>query len=225
MTNREPQTLEPAELLTLGLLGLLAALHLTSWPSTGLETLLAGHGRRLLLLPEVTTLLLALPGHLADPAVAYTSAARPLLPSPARLWLSLLLATALVTAATIAAVATATRVAGSTRSASTGRRRLDAQGLASRAEVRQHLSDRTVRRRAGQTRPSRAGQRRYPTSQVGLALGHDLRNGHGVWGSVEDSFLVLGPPRSGKGVRLVVPHTLAPVAKVLRSTGVGTSAT
>jgi type IV secretory pathway TraG/TraD family ATPase VirD4 len=36
-----------------------------------------------------------------------------------------------------------------------------------------------------------------------------------VWGSVEDSFLILGPPRSGKGVHLVIPHTLDAPGPVL----------
>jgi type IV secretion system protein VirD4 len=42
-----------------------------------------------------------------------------------------------------------------------------------------------------------------------------MRSGQQLWGSVEDSYLYLGPPRSGKGVHLIIPQTLAAPGPVL----------
>jgi type IV secretory pathway TraG/TraD family ATPase VirD4 len=79
-------------------------------------------------------------------------------------------------------------------------------GLASRHEVRTQLSERAVHKRAGHARPQLTGH--YPTTAVGLRLGRDHHTRIELWGSVEDSYLVLGPPRSGKGVHVVIPHAL-----------------
>ena len=52
---------------------------------------------------------------------------------------------------------------------------------------------------------------------MGYRLG--TSHGHEVWASVEDSILVIGPPRSGKGLHLVIPAILdAPGAVVVTST-------
>jgi type IV secretory pathway TraG/TraD family ATPase VirD4 len=50
---------------------------------------------------------------------------------------------------------------------------------------------------------------------VGLSLGHDTRTGTALWGSIEDSYLYLGPPRSGKGVHLIISQTLDAPGPVL----------
>ncbi|MCW2599458.1 MAG: Type secretory pathway VirD4 component-like [Frankiales bacterium] len=208
-------TLEPPELLTLAGLALLAVAHLIGWGSSGLAALAAGHGWRPLPLPEVTSLLLQLPGHLDDPALAYPAAIRNMLPGTAMLWITFVLATGLV----LGLALVLTRVAAAATGGHGGQRQGGGRGLATRTDIRQHLGERAVRQRAPQTRPSLAGTRRYPTSQVGLALGHDLCTGQQIWGSVEDSYLILGPPRSGKGVHLVIPHTLdAPGAVLVTST-------
>ncbi|WP_343035165.1 type IV secretory system conjugative DNA transfer family protein [Cellulomonas septica] len=74
---------------------------------------------------------------------------------------------------------------------------------------------RAVRRQASVVRPSLAGP--VPADQVGYRLG-SLR-GHDLWCSVEDSALVVGPPRMGKGLHVVVPWVLdAPGAVVATST-------
>ena len=52
---------------------------------------------------------------------------------------------------------------------------------------------------------------------MGYRLG--TAHGHDVWASVEDSILLIGPPRSGKGLHIVIPSILdAPGAVVVTST-------
>ena len=87
-------------------------------------------------------------------------------------------------------------------------------GLATRAEVRRSAGARSLVRRASTLRPS---MDRAEPADVGYRLGHVRRVG--AWVSVEDSVLVLGPPRSGKGMNLVIPMLLdAPGAVVTTST-------
>ncbi|MHB1808122.1 MAG: type IV secretory system conjugative DNA transfer family protein [Solirubrobacteraceae bacterium] len=87
-------------------------------------------------------------------------------------------------------------------------------GLAGATEISQLASSRALRRRAGTLRPSlqKPGAR-----EVGYLLGR--ARGQEVWASVEDSMLLVGPPRSGKGLHLVIPAILdAPGAVVTTST-------
>jgi type IV secretion system protein VirD4 len=87
-------------------------------------------------------------------------------------------------------------------------------GLASRAEVARVAGAKALIARAGDLRPSLA----HP--QVG-DLGHRLGRGRGVdcYASVEDSMVLLGPPRSGKGVHIVINAILdAPGAVITTST-------
>jgi type IV secretory pathway TraG/TraD family ATPase VirD4 len=87
-------------------------------------------------------------------------------------------------------------------------------GTARPGEVTAAASRRVVLARAGQTRPS---LHRPAPDQVGYLLGRC--RGRRVWVSVEDSLLLLGPPRSGKGLHLVIPMLLdAPGAVVCTST-------
>ncbi|MFW6091319.1 MAG: type IV secretory system conjugative DNA transfer family protein, partial [Actinomycetota bacterium] len=75
---------------------------------------------------------------------------------------------------------------------------------------------RAVLARAEVLRPSLAGQKRIRPGQVGYLAGRVHRRR--VWLSVEDSVLVLGPPRSGKGMNVVVPMIVeAPGAVVTAS--------
>jgi type IV secretory pathway TraG/TraD family ATPase VirD4 len=97
------------------------------------------------------------------------------------------------------------------------RRRTDPHTLAGTAtarEVSAAAGPRLVRRRATHARPSL----RHPGPRdVGYLLGRS--RGRQVWASVEDSMLVLGPPRSGKGLHLVIPMIVdAPGAVVSTST-------
>ncbi|MFI8528161.1 type IV secretory system conjugative DNA transfer family protein [Promicromonospora sukumoe] len=87
-------------------------------------------------------------------------------------------------------------------------------GTATRRDVTHSASERVLLKRSRALRPSL----RKPTApQVGYQLG--AAHGQGVWASVEDSLLVLGPPRSGKGLHMVVNAILdAPGAVVTTST-------
>lgn len=72
-------------------------------------------------------------------------------------------------------------------------------GFATTSEIRDHLSARAVLRRAGQLRPDL--QKPTPTD-VGWRVGRS--RGHDVYVSIEDSVALEGPPRSGKGYRVLI---------------------
>lgn len=73
------------------------------------------------------------------------------------------------------------------------------QGTATRRDIDDTASEKSLLRRGETLRPSLT----HPTARdVGYLLGKS--HGRGVWASVEDSILVIGPPRSGKGLHLVV---------------------
>jgi type IV secretory pathway TraG/TraD family ATPase VirD4 len=89
-----------------------------------------------------------------------------------------------------------------------------AEGLARRAEVLGVAGPRALVARSGTLRPS---LHRPRPAELGYRLG--TSRGVGCWASVEDSMLVLGPPRSGKGQSVVIPMILdAPGAVVTTST-------
>lgn len=87
-------------------------------------------------------------------------------------------------------------------------------GIATRTDVATAASERALLRRGGQLRPSLS----KPDAQdVGYLLG--ASRGVGVWASVEDSILLIGPPRSGKGLHVIINAILdAPGAVVTTST-------
>lgn len=88
------------------------------------------------------------------------------------------------------------------------------EGTATGHEVAKVASAKALMRRAGTLRPSLANPR---PGDVGYRLGTAHR--HEVWASVEDSILLIGPPRSGKGLHLIIPAILdAPGAVVTTST-------
>ncbi|WP_447947422.1 type IV secretory system conjugative DNA transfer family protein [Microbacterium lacticum] len=87
-------------------------------------------------------------------------------------------------------------------------------GIATRTEVARAASEKALLRRAGHLRPSLDTPQ---PADVGYRIG--ASRGHGVWASVEDSILLLGPPRSGKGAHIVINAILdAPGAVVSTST-------
>ena len=87
-------------------------------------------------------------------------------------------------------------------------------GIATRTDVTTAASEKALLRRAGQLRPS-IGQ--PAVTDVGYLLG--ASRSLGVWASVEDSILLIGPPRSGKGLHVVINAILdAPGAVVTTST-------
>ncbi len=87
-------------------------------------------------------------------------------------------------------------------------------GIATRTEVSRTASEEALLHRAGHLRPSLAKPR---PQEVGYRIG--ASRGKGVWASVEDSILLIGPPRSGKGAHIVINMILdAPGAVVTTST-------
>jgi len=87
-------------------------------------------------------------------------------------------------------------------------------GTASMHDIAAIASKRTLLRRCQTLRPSLADAK---AEEIGYLLGHS--RGHEIWASVEDSILVVGPPRSGKGLHLVINAILdAPGAVVTTST-------
>lgn len=87
-------------------------------------------------------------------------------------------------------------------------------GVATRREVARAGSIQALLARAGNLRPSLE----HPDPvEVGYRIGSS--RGVEVWASVEDSMLLIGPPRSGKGVHIVINSILsAPGAVITTST-------
>ena len=87
-------------------------------------------------------------------------------------------------------------------------------GMAARREVKRAAGEKALLARSATLRPS---LNRPRPADVGYQLG--ASRGVKCWASVEDSMLVLGPPRSGKGLHEVVRMLLdAPGAVVTTST-------
>ena len=87
-------------------------------------------------------------------------------------------------------------------------------GVASRTQIRSAIGERRLASRGSALRPSVASDRAV---EVGWRIGRS--RGTSCWVSVEDSMLLLGPPRSGKGRSIVIPMILdAPGAVVTTST-------
>lgn len=87
-------------------------------------------------------------------------------------------------------------------------------GTATRHEIAQVASEKVLLKRASTLRPSLKDP---APGEVGYRLG--TSKGQGVWASVEDSILLIGPPRSGKGLHIVIPAILdAPGPVVTTST-------
>ncbi|MFE5291385.1 TraM recognition domain-containing protein [Isoptericola sp. NPDC056618] len=87
-------------------------------------------------------------------------------------------------------------------------------GTATGRDVANAASTRALLARSGTLRPSLT---KPAPSDVGYLLG--TARGKKVWASVEDSVLVLGPPRSGKGLHLVINSILdAPGPVITTST-------
>ncbi|TQN46295.1 type IV secretory pathway TraG/TraD family ATPase VirD4 [Humibacillus xanthopallidus] len=140
-----------------------------------------------------------------DPGVAWRS---PVGPAPLY-WLI----TFLAASATASLVWAIRRQWGSSESIARNQP-LMADGVASRSEAARAAGRRRLLRRATSLRPSLDRPR-------AVDLGHLLGRSRGVdcFATVEDSVVVLGPPRSGKGLHLVIPAILdAPGAVITTST-------
>jgi type IV secretion system protein VirD4 len=96
----------------------------------------------------------------------------------------------------------------------TGRDPRRIEGTADRRDIDAAASRKALLRRASTLRPSLS---RAAAEDVGYLLG--TSHGREIWASVEDSILIIGPPRSGKGLHLVINAILeAPGAVVTTST-------
>jgi type IV secretory pathway TraG/TraD family ATPase VirD4 len=103
-------------------------------------------------------------------------------------------------------------VSGSRQKSSRDPRRL--AGVATVRDVASAAAEKALLKRASTLRPSLA---KPSAADVGYLLGRS--RGRGVWASVEDSILLLGPPRSGKGLHVVINAILdAPGAVVTTAT-------
>jgi len=88
------------------------------------------------------------------------------------------------------------------------------EGVAEARDVQRAASERNLLGRAQTLRPSLVDPK---PEQVGYLLGRS--RGKRVWTSVEDSILLIGPPRSGKGANIVINTILdAPGAVITTST-------
>jgi hypothetical protein len=164
-----------------------------AWTAAGVGAILEGHRWPPPPRGGLSGLIVGVVAHPGDPASAWAANLRAGLPSAAVFWS---LCAALAAAVALPALWVRNRL------------KAGAAGLASPAQVRRHLSDRAVLSRAPQVRPSVPPRRLHP-ADVGIPLGVDAATGQRLWGSVEDSYLVLGPPRSGKGISLIIPGLLA----------------
>ena len=83
------------------------------------------------------------------------------------------------------------------------RRHLAARGLASRHDARS-MSAAAVQRKATTLRPKTAQAELDSVHDVGVFIGY--REGReAVWATIEDTFAIIGPARSGKTSRLIAP--------------------
>jgi type IV secretion system protein VirD4 len=120
--------------------------------------------------------------------------------------------TAAVALALSALIAVAIKLVRSADPRSTGS--VNLEGLAVRREVAKVAGASALLRRAGTLRPSLM---RPTVTDVGHRLGRS--RGVDCYASVEDSMVLLGPPRSGKGLHVVINAILdAPGAVITTST-------
>ena len=145
-------------------------------------------------------------GHLADPGTAWHAAVGP----PAAYWTCVTVAAAVAGGLAWAAWRLGRRLATTTGAARAPR----GEGLATAAEARRVAGARALLGRSTTLRPS---LNRPRPVDVGFRLGRC--GSTACWASVEDSLLLLGPPRSGKGTQVVIPMILdAPGPVVTTST-------
>lgn len=204
-TNGSLASSEPSSWLLGGLAGILAVAYVL-WLGAAFACLLTGRtapsGG---LLPALAAL-----RDVGKPARAWPEPDR--LPGPLAYWSATAIVVLIVATVAYLAARRRSRAAHSTRDVEALR---TLPGMAAPAEVHAVAGRRALRRRAAIVRPS-VGSDAAP-QDVGYRLG-TLR-GRDLWCTVEDSALVVGPPRMGKGLHLVVPWILdAPGPVVATST-------
>jgi type IV secretory pathway TraG/TraD family ATPase VirD4 len=140
-----------------------------------------------------------------DPAVALESSGTPAV----LYWFVLVVLAGLVG---VAAYAAWRLIANTRQTTCRDPRRI--AGVATARDVQGVASEKALLARGHTLRPSLS----RPTARdIGYLLG--TSHGRGVWASVEDSILLLGPPRSGKGLHMVINSILdAPGAVITTAT-------
>jgi type IV secretion system protein VirD4 len=187
-----PNPLSPAQdlVLFLGIVAVLVSLTALDWIA-GVDTWLS-HGRWAPPSPNPFVGGWELVSHAGNPADAWPVATRSLAPAGALYWL------------TVAVLGLAICVLAGGLVVLVGRHRggdAGHKGLASRGHLREHLSARAVVGRAPALRPSVA---RPTVGQLGIALGRSVDHGAALFGTVEDSYAILGPPGMGKTSTMMV---------------------
>src|SRR5487761_328916 len=171
--------------------------------SGGIGALLVHHRWPHMSVSQAVGLTFNVAHHLGDPRLGWPKAARALVPGPVLVYFVLALELGLVLGT---AIWTWRRLRGPRRA-----------GFAHEKDLRAHMSRRSVLRRAAQVRPSMREGRNDPR-QLGVRLGRAVGTGAELWASLEDSFLVLGPPRSNKTASIVIPGVVeAPGAVIVTS--------
>jgi type IV secretion system protein VirD4 len=150
---------------------------------------------------DVAASIVRLLRHPGDPSWAWRSD----LPGPVLYWTCTLFVVVAVTVACLPA----TRIIRSRQGVAAEHPVTRLPGTAQTREVRE-VSSKSLLARAATLRPSLEKPR---PGDVGYRLGSARRSE--VWMSIEDSAVVLGPPRSGKGLHLVVPFILDSPGSVL----------
>jgi type IV secretory pathway TraG/TraD family ATPase VirD4 len=202
MTHTKPGTLAPSDKLFAGGIAAFVAAALLLWTGAATATWLTGRPVPRQHLPQHLALLLR---HPANPSAAWGQP----MPTAGWYWTITTAIGVLTTAVLTAAVIGWRRL---TRDHATGPGQVP--GLAGAREIARAAGAASIVRRAQTLRPSLD----KPTAgQVGYRVGR--AHGCEVWASAEDSLVVLGPPRAGKGLHLVIPAILdAPGAVITTST-------
>jgi type IV secretory pathway TraG/TraD family ATPase VirD4 len=148
--------------------------------------------------------------HPGDPASAFGLQRYELPPATYWIILSLLIALPLVCGTVVGQLILRRRAGAASR----GRALAGRPGLASKADIEATVGRVQVVRRGHAARPlAPSGS----PSEVGILLGHSRRRE--CWASVEDSVIVVGPPRAGKGLHQIIGTIIdAPGAAVTTST-------
>jgi type IV secretion system protein VirD4 len=202
-TNRAgfAQDAHPVEVILAAGLAVAAALAGVAWLIAEVAALIAGH-RLTLSLACASRGLLDWHHHVANPRRAFPASAQLELPGPFGMYLAVAVIALVIATGAVAA----TRIVGRVR---LGNRR----GYATALDVRRTLSATAAKNRGHSTSGRGTG------NGAVVALGTDVRSRQHLFGAAEDSYLYLGPPRSGKGVHLIIPQTLdAPGAALVTAT-------
>lgn len=134
--------------------------------------------------------------HAGDLALAWPAATRRVAPAGAVYWLTVAVAAAVI----LGVAGWVIRLVRRHRGGAAKHR-----GLASRSHLRNQLGGRAALARARTLRPSVA---RPSVTDVGISLGRSVEYGSALFGTVEDSYALLGPPGMFKTSTLVVPGVI-----------------